>query len=134
MKKLIIILMLLPIFSIAQTKVENFCYTQEKQLIGSLYSNPDTVAYFTDVELQPEYNTLKIIICDVYEVVYDDVTSFIYQNTSQSGVAGVERFGLKTDEADNYRWIVIEYPTFSESQLYAINDFGEKLKTIINSQ
>ena len=134
MKKLIIILMLLPIFSIAQTKVENFCYTQEKQLIGSLYSNPDTTAYFTDIELQPEYNTLKTIICDVYEVVYDDVTSFIYQNTSQSGVAGVERFGLKTDEDDNYRWIVIEYPTFSESQLYAINDFGEKLKTIINSQ
>ena len=126
--------MLLPIFSVGQTIVENFCYTQENELINAMFSSPDTIADFTDIELQPEYNTLKTIICDVYEVDYEDVTLFIYQNIRQTAWLKKERFGLKIAGDKNYRWIEINLENFTESQLYAINDFGEKLKTIINSK
>ena len=131
MKKLLLILLFIPIIGFTQTKVENFCYDKTQPKIGSLISNPDTVIFFTSSEIEPEYTALKNIICQKYNVVYDSVYSFIYQNTSQTYIPNVERFGLKTKETDNSSWLVINTNNFTQEELYKIYMFGEKIKSLI---
>ena len=131
MKKILFILLLIPCLGFSQTKVENFCYTKHNQLIGSLFSNPDTVSMFSKSELEPEYTNLTNILCQKYNVVYDSVSSFIYQNVSQTYIQNTERFGLKTNENDNYTWLVINQTNFTEQELMQIFLFGEKLKQLI---
>jgi len=131
MKKLLLILLFIPIIGFTQTKVENFCYDKTQPKIGSLISNPDTVIFFTASEVEPEYTQLSIILCNKYNVVYDSVYSFIYQNTSQTYIPNVERFGLKTKETDNSSWLVINTNNFTQEELYKIYMFGEKIKSLI---
>ena len=131
MKKLLFILLLIPFLGFSQTKVENFCYDKQNQLIGSLFSTPDTTVFFKKAELQPEYTNLTNVLCQKYGVVYDSITSFLYQNVSQTGIPNTERFGLKTNENDNYTWLVINQPNFTEQELTDIYLFGEKLKQLI---
>ena len=131
MKKILFIFLLIPFLGFSQTKVENFCYDKQNQLIGSLFSTPDTTVFFTKVELQPEYTNLTNVLCQKYGVVYDSITSFLYQNVSQTGIPNTERFGLKTNENDNYTWLVINQTNFTEQELMQIYLFGEKLKQLI---
>jgi len=131
MKKLaLIILTIISISAYSQdTTIVNFCYSDS--VIGVTYCNPDTVAFYSDIELLPEYGTLKIVICDAYGVEFENVESFIYQNTSQTGWLQKERFGLKIIGESNYRWKLLSTDNFTPSQLYAINDFGIKLKNLL---
>ena len=131
MKKILLILLFIPLIGISQTKVENFCYDKTQPKIGSLISNPDTVIFFTASEVEPEYTQLSIILCNKYSVIYDSVYSFIYQNTSQTYIPNVERFGLKTKQQDNYSWLVINQQNFTIQQLTDIYLFGEKIKSLI---
>ena len=133
MKKLFLLLItIISIQAYSQIEIENFCYTNGE--ISVRYSNPDTVVNFTEKELGPEYATLELIICEAYGIESSQVISFIYQNKSQTAWLLKERIGLIIVGSEKYNWKLIDEENFSPSQLYAINDFGEKLKTLINTK
>lgn len=133
----IILLTVIALNSYAQdTTIVNFCVNDNK--ITTSYSfgikEIDTIMIFSEIQLLPEYATLELIICEAYGIESSQVISFIYQNKSQTAWLQKERIGLIIVGTEMYNWKLIDEENFSPSQLYAINDFGEKLKTLINTK